>query len=184
MASEPRSDSFDTAAVAVYERLHRQSLRVVRHAEDAEDLVQETYVRALQASSRFAWGTNLKAWLLTILRNATTNRWRDTQRSRVVIDGEQADRVSTTLPATEDTPEEALLRGTLDPDLKAAFERLPKPQREAVWLRYVEEMRCVDIARVLDVPVGTVLARISRGRRRLFQDLTGRLDSQRGGRDD
>ena len=176
MVPEPRPESFDVAAVAAYARLYRQSRQVTRHAEDAEDLVQEAYVRALQSSSRFAWGTNLKAWLLTILRNAATNRWRDRQRSRVVMDGEQAKQASDTLPATEDTPEQALLRETLDPDLKAAFERLPKVQRDAVWLRYVEEMRCAEIASVLGVPLGTVLARISRGRRRLYRDLTGRLD--------
>ncbi len=180
MASEPRSESFDVQAVAAYARLYRQSLRFTRNADDAEDLVQEAYVRALQSSNRFDWGTNLKAWLMTILRNAAANRWRDRQRSRVVVDGERAERASTTLPATEDTPEQVLLRGTLDPALKAAFERLPKVQREAVWLRDVEEIRCAEIARVLGVPVGTVHARISRGRRRLYKDLTGQLDRSEG----
>ena len=176
MAPESRPESFDLAAVAAYARVYRQSRRITQHAQDAEDLVQEAYVRALQSSSGFSLGSNLKAWLLTILRNAATNRWRDRQRSRVIMDGEQATQASLSLPASDESPEQALLRGTLDPDLKAALERLPKAQREAIWLRYVEEMRCNEIASVLGVPLGTVLARISRGRQRLYRDLTGRLD--------
>ena len=138
--------------------------------------MQETYVKALQHWRRFTWGTSLSAWLLTILRNTAANRRRDRRRSRVDVDGERFDQSATTVQARGETPEEALLRQTLDPQLKAAFETLPRALREAVWRRDVDEMTYAEMADVLGVPIGTVMSRIFRGRQRLCQELTARID--------
>ena len=156
--------------------LYRTALRVTRVPADAEDLVQETYLKAFRAAERFQPGTNLKAWLFTILHNTARNRVRDRARDAVTIDSGAVDRaadVSTNVgrgrPAQ--TPETLLLSETLDPDLKAALEGLPDVFRQAVWLRDVEEFSYAEIAAILAIPVGTVMSRISRGRRMLFDQL-------------
>jgi RNA polymerase sigma-70 factor (ECF subfamily) len=149
-------------------------MRLTRNRADAEDLVQDTLVRAFRSADRFAAGTNLKAWLYTILHNAWRNRRRDAAHDPLQGDSEPIDDV--TLPpngaAELDTPERVLLRETLDADLQAALDRLPDAFRQAVWLRDVEEFSYAEIAEMLGVPIGTVMSRISRGRRQLFDSLS------------
>jgi RNA polymerase sigma-70 factor (ECF subfamily) len=144
---------------------------------DAEDLVQETYLRAFRAADRFEPGTNLKAWLFTILHNAARNRVRDRAREAVMFDSETVERAADTVPSgvgsqTPPTPESLLLHDVLDPDLQAAIDALPEAFRQAVWLRDVEEFSYAEIAEMLAIPVGTVMSRISRGRRQLFDWLS------------
>ena len=131
------------------------------------------YVTTLQHSSRFTWGTSLKGWLLTILRPKGR---RGRRLSRVDIDGERVEQPTATVRAPGETPEEALLRNTLDPELKAALEALPETLWDAVWLRDVDEMTYAEMADVLRVPIGTVMSRIFRSRQRLYQELTARVD--------
>ena len=150
-------------------------------ADEAQDLVQETYVKALRYSSHFTWGTGLKAWLLTILRHTAANRRRDRRRSRVDVDRERVERAEVTVAAPGETPEEALLRTTLDPQLQGALETLPTALREAAWLRDVEEMTYKEMATRLDIPIGTVMSRISRGRHTLYEALADRLGRTSGG---
>src|SRR5262249_41562296 len=157
--------------------LYRTALRLTRVPEDAEDLVQDTYLKAFRSMDQFQPGTNLKAWLFTILHNTALNRFRDRARHPVVYNSDAVDRAvdvpadlrSNALP---ETPETHLLRESLDPDVKAAVDALPEAFRQAVWLRDVEEFSYAEIARMLTVPVGTVMSRISRGRRMLFDQLT------------
>jgi RNA polymerase sigma-70 factor (ECF subfamily) len=149
-------------------------MRLTRNKADAEDLVQDTLVRAFRSADRFAAGTNLKAWLYTILHNAWRNRRRDAAHDPLQGDSERIDD-ATSLPggaAEFDTPERVLLRDTLDADLQAALDRLPDAFRQAVWLRDVEEFSYAEIAEMLGVPIGTVMSRISRGRRQLFDSLS------------
>jgi RNA polymerase sigma-70 factor (ECF subfamily) len=139
---------------------------------DAEDLVQETYLKAFRAADRFEPGTNLRAWLFTILHNTARNRSRDRARDAVTFDSGAVERVADApLDGVAETPETLLLRDTLAPELQAAIDELPDAFRQAVWLRDVEEFSYAEIAAMLDVPAGTVMSRISRGRRMLFERL-------------
>lgn len=159
--------------------LYGTAMRLTRNRPDAEDLVQNTVLKALRAAGQFTPGTNLKAWLFTILHNTWRNDRRDAARSTVDIDSERMEEAvaGAKAPLVGDTPEEILLRSTLDADLQAALDDLPEAFREAVWLRDVEEFSYAEIAGMLDVPIGTVMSRISRGRRLLFARLTEERDA-------
>jgi len=170
------SPAFEAEALASLDGLYRAALRLTRVPADAEDLVQETYLKAFRAADRFQAGTNLRAWLFTILHNTARNRARDRARDTVTADSEVVDRADDSAVAwagtsPAETPETLLLRDTLTPDLQAAVEALPDAFRQAVWLRDVEEFSYAEIAEMLAIPVGTVMSRISRGRRLLFDRL-------------
>lgn len=154
--------------------LYTTAVRLTGNRSDAEDLVQDTVVKALRFADRFAPGTNLRAWLYTILHNTWRNRRRDAARDTIDVDSEQVEQAASLPggPAALDTPERILLRGTLDADLQAALDALPEAFREAVWLRDVEEFSYAEIADMIEVPIGTVMSRISRGRRLLFERLS------------
>jgi len=171
-----RAGTFEVDALACLDSLYRTALRLTHVPADAEDLVQETYLKAFRAADRFQPGTNLRAWLFTILHNTARNRARDRARDTVAADSEAVERADESAGAwspagISETPETLLLRETLTPDLQAALEALPGPFRQAVWLRDVEEFSYAEIAEMLSIPVGTVMSRISRGRRLLFDRL-------------
>lgn len=167
--------TFEADALELVDSLYRTALRLTRSPSDAEDLVQDTYLKAFRAADRFQPGTNLRAWLFTILHNTARNRARDRAREWVTVDSEAVEQAESAalLPgsALPDTPESALIAQTLTPELQTAIDELPDVYREAVWLRDVEEFSYAEIAEVLNVPVGTVMSRISRGRRLLFDRL-------------
>jgi RNA polymerase sigma-70 factor (ECF subfamily) len=167
--------SFEAEALASLDSLYRTALRLTRVPADAEDLVQETYLKAFRAANQFEPGTNLRAWLFTILHNTARNRVRDRARDSVVVDSEAVERAADTSPFASslgpETPESLLLRDTLAPELQAAIDGLPDAFRQAVWLRDVEEFSYAEIAAMLSIPLGTVMSRISRGRRLLFHKL-------------
>jgi RNA polymerase sigma-70 factor (ECF subfamily) len=159
--------------------LYRTALRLGRDKADAEDLVQDTYLKAFRAARQFRAGTNLRAWLFTILHNTARNRYRDRARDQVTVSSEIVEQTADAWPVVgahpgAETPETLLLRDTLAPQLQAAVDALPAVFREAVWLRDVEEFSYAEIAEMLDVPIGTVMSRISRGRRLLFEQLNPR----------
>lgn len=168
-------DAFAQDVLSFLEPLFATALRLTRNRPDAEDLVQDTVVKALRFSNRFEPGTNLKAWLFTILHNTWRNQLRDAGRSAIDVDSAVVDEVAAAPdgPAAGETPEQILLRKTLDADVQAALDALPEVFREAVWLRDVDEFSYAEIASMLEVPIGTVMSRISRGRRLLFAHLTG-----------
>jgi RNA polymerase sigma-70 factor (ECF subfamily) len=167
-----RAAAFEAEALAAVDGLYRTALRLTRVRADAEDLVQETYLKAFRAADRFEPGTNLRAWLFTILHNTARNVARDRTRHAVTFDSDAVERAAdATLDGMAETPETLLLRDTLAPELQAAIDELPDAFRQAVWLRDVEEFSYAEIATVLDVPIGTVMSRISRGRRMLFERL-------------
>jgi RNA polymerase sigma-70 factor, ECF subfamily len=165
---------FAREALSHIDSLYGTALRLTRRPADAEDLVQDTYLKAFRASGQFERGTNLKAWLYTILHNTWRNRRRDASRDTVEVDSERVEAAAAMPggPAAFDTPERILMRDTLDADLQAALDALPGAFREAVWLRDVEEFSYAEIASMLEVPIGTVMSRISRGRRLLFEKLS------------
>jgi RNA polymerase sigma-70 factor (ECF subfamily) len=168
------AEGFAAEALEHLDGLYGTALRLTRDADVAQDLVQDTFLKALRAEGRFTPGTNLKAWLYTILHNTWRNRRRDHARSRVEFDSEAVEQLGEgagVIPVTE-SPEQALLSGVMDEDLRAALDALPEAFREAVWLRDVEELSYQEIAEALEVPIGTVMSRISRGRRQLLARLS------------
>ena len=173
------AEAFARAALSHLDSLYGLALRLTRRAADAEDLVQDTYLKAFRSAHQFEAGTNLKAWLFTILHNTFRNNRRHDGRNPVDVDSEAVERAAGERPADE-SPEQILSRQTLDADLQAALDALPDGFRQAVWLRDVEELSYADIARVLDVPIGTVMSRISRGRRALSEGLRARRGAPAG----
>jgi RNA polymerase sigma-70 factor, ECF subfamily len=165
--------AFEREALACLDGLYGTALRLTANPADAEDLVQDTYLKAFRAADQFQPGTNLKAWLFTILHNTFLNRRRRAVREPVAMESEDIERAAAALPGDPETPEQLLLRGTLDADLQAALDDMPEIFRQAVWLRDVEEFTYAEIATMLDVPIGTVMSRISRGRRLLYDRLSG-----------
>lgn len=169
LASEGRLD-LDVAAHLP--GLRRTSYALTRNRDDAEDLVQEAYVRALRASNRFRPGSNLKAWLGTILRNLTRNHRRDERRRQLTFDPlTHAETIADVAVSTHPAPDAALLGEVVGPQLRAALEAMPKSLRDTVWLRDVDEMSYAAIAERLRIPIGTVMSRIARGRRQLHDHL-------------
>src|SRR6058998_3471543 len=126
------SPAFEDEALASLDSLYRTALRLTRVPADAEDLVQETYLKAFRAADRFEPGTNMRAWLFTILHNTARNRARDRARDTVAIDSDVVDRAADAPPiggraaGAAETPETLLLRDTLAPELQAAIDDLPE----------------------------------------------------------
>src|SRR4051794_874199 len=164
---------FARDALSHIDSLYGTALRLTRRPADAEDLVQDTYLKAFRSGHQFEPGTNLKAWLFTILHNTYRNARRHDGRSPVDVDSEAVERAADDGPGVQ-TPEQILTRATLDADLQAALDALPEAFRQAVWLRDVEELTYAEMAGVLDIPIGTVMSRISRGRRALLKELQAR----------
>ena len=159
--------------------LYGAAMRLTRNPADAEDLVQETYVKAFRFSDQFERGTNLKAWLHTILHNTFLNMRRRAGRTPVDVDSEIVERSAEDSARTE-TPEQILIRDTLSADLQRAIDSVPEVFRQAVWLRDVEEFSYAEIAEMLGIARGTVMSRISRGRQMLYKQLAGEERADRG----
>jgi RNA polymerase sigma-70 factor (ECF subfamily) len=173
-ASAARREALASEVLTFLEPLYATALRLTGQRADAEDLVQDTYVKALRFADKFEPGTNLRAWLYTILHNTWRNRRRDAARAGVEVDSDLVEQESSRSdgPVMFDTPERILLRESIDAELQAALDALPEVFREAVWLRDVEEFTYAEIAEMLAIPAGTVMSRIARGRRLLFERLS------------
>lgn len=171
IAGRAGDGAFEREALGWIDGLYGAALRLTRNPADAEDLVQETYAKAFRASASFRPGTNLRAWLFTILHNQFLNDRRRDRRSPVEVDSEITDAASASVAADTPTAEDALIRRATAGDVRAALESVPDAFREAVWLRDAEGFSYVEIAAMLQVPVGTVMSRLSRGRRLLAARL-------------
>lgn len=163
----PSADLGDS--LAHLNSLYGLALKLTRNPAAAEDLVQDTYLKAVRFWPKFRAGTNLKAWLSTILHNTFRNDRRGARRRPEDADSELVDALP--LEAPEEDPEARLLRAALDSDVQAALDALPDAYREAVWLRDVEDFSYQEIADILGVPLGTVMSRIARGRKALYARL-------------
>lgn len=157
--------SFDAEASDYVDQLYAAALRLTRNRPDAEDLVQDTYLKAFRSAQRFRPGTNLRAWLFTILRNTFRNVRRDAARNPIETDSPRLD--ATAQADGVESPEAQLVSASRSALVRAALDGLPAAFREAVWLRDIEEHSYDEIARKLGVPPGTVMSRIARGRRLL-----------------
>ena len=164
-----RTDPLAGDALAYVNNLYSLALKLTRNPAAAEDLVQDTYLKAVRFGPRLKAGSNVKAWLFTILHNTFLNDRRGAGRNPVDVDSDVAEAVA--LAPAADDPEQRLLQSVMDADLQAALDALPEVYREAVWLRDVEECAYQEIADILGIPPGTVMSRISRGRRLLHDQL-------------
>ncbi|MBB3259833.1 RNA polymerase sigma-70 factor (ECF subfamily) [Paraburkholderia bannensis] len=149
-------------------RLRRYARALINNRELADDLVQDTLERALARTELFRAGTDLRAWLFTIMHNLFVNQVRKSAARgvHVSVDDDSVPETDYAVPATQ--------TGTLEVrDLDFALQRLPVEQREVVLLVGLEEMSYADVALALDVPIGTVMSRLSRGRERLRALMAG-----------
>ena len=128
------ADAFAAEALGYLEPLYATALRLTRNRSDAEDLVQDTYVKAFRFAEKFERGTNLKAWLFTILHNTWRNRRRDAARDTVEVDSQRVGHAATQPdgPVAFDTPERILMRASLSVEVQAGLDELPEVFREAV----------------------------------------------------
>lgn len=186
--TSPRSTAFDTEALGYLEQLKAMARRLTGNRTEADDFVQEAYLRALQSSHQFTPGTNLRAWLRTILTNIASNHRRDRFRSRVHSSEAAMDRATAAWASPAASPEQLLLDDVMGDRLRCALEAMPKALRDAIWLRDVEGLSYAEIAARLRTPIGTVMSRISRGRgqlhKRLLADADGATNQGAGADDD
>ena len=166
-----RSADFEQLALPLFASLYNHSFWLTRNQAEAEDLVQETFSKSLRAFDSFQPGTNFKAWIFRILRNTFLTTRTGIAATRTVFLEDHPD----TPAASGPTPEDILLRLDNQAALHTALEQLQPPLREALLLCDVEEIKYKDIAIILDVPIGTVMSRISRARRILRQLLQPHL---------
>lgn len=165
-----RFSEFSDDALGHLDALYATARRLTRNPDAAEDLVHDTYVKAFRHRRRFRDGTNLRAWLTAILHNTFLNDVRRRKGSPV----EGGDETADSRPAPGPSPEDALIARAEAGAVEAALAEVPEPFREAVWLRDAQEMTYAEIAEVLQVPLGTVMSRIARGRRLLHDRIADR----------
>ena len=170
--------TFADDAMPLMAGLYSAALRMTRNPADAEDLVQETYLKAYRAYDRFEAGTNLKAWMYRILTNSYINRYRQKQRRPDESDLDDVEdlylyrRVGGLDGASLGrSAEDELLDSIAEADVKNAIEALPEHYRLPVLLADVEGFAYKEIAEILDVPIGTVMSRLHRGRKALQKEL-------------
>jgi RNA polymerase sigma-70 factor (ECF subfamily) len=173
---EARREEFEQVALPHADALYNFALKMTRSRKDAEDLVQDTFLRAFRFFHRFEPGTNCRAWLFRILKNTYINSYRKVKRTPDHVDFGQVEEYYDTV-ASDDilkrhkTPEEELLDGSLDHRVAEAVASLPEEYREVVLLNFVEDLSYKEISEALEIPMGTVMSRLHRGRKILQRKL-------------
>lgn len=174
----PQTSAFEDLALPLLPSLYNVAFWLSRNATDAEDLVQETFLKALRGFTTFEPGSNFKAWIFRILRNTfLTSRSGLAARRTISIEDEWNEGAESGSPIYPEgaidrqTPEIHLMRLSDRAALQAALEKLPPTLMEVILLCDVEELKYKEIAAVLEVPIGTVMSRIARGRHALRDAL-------------
>ena len=168
---------FTEGTLPLLDSLYASALRMTRNPADAEDLVQETMLRAYRSFDRFEPGTNLKAWLFRIMTNAYINTYRKKQREPKKVSSDEIEDFDLyqELKNHDDqftqTPERIVLDALVDSDIIDAIDDLPEQFRLAVVLSDVEGFSYAEMAEIMDVPLGTVMSRLHRGRKALQKRL-------------
>ncbi len=169
-------ERFEREVLPLLPNLYGAALRLTRNPQDAEDLVQEAYLRAYRGFAGFREGTNLRAWMYRILTNTFINSYRKKQREPVTVavtddtaDWYLYDRIGSS--GAEPSAEAEVLERIPDEDVQRALEELPEVFRMAVLLADVEGFSYKEIAEILDIPIGTVMSRLHRGRKALQRAL-------------
>jgi RNA polymerase sigma-70 factor (ECF subfamily) len=175
--TEDERRRFQEDALPLLDSLYGAALRMTRNPADAEDLVQETMLRAYRAFDRFEAGTNLKAWLFRILTNAYINTYRKRQREPQKVSSDEVEEFDLYQELKnhdsqfEATPESIVLDSLVDSDIINAIDDLPEQFRLAVVLSDIEGFTYAEMAEIMDVPMGTVMSRLHRGRKALQRRL-------------
>jgi RNA polymerase sigma-70 factor (ECF subfamily) len=173
---DPRlEERFEREALPLLNNMYSAAFRLTRNASDAEDLVQETFLRAYRSFHQFQEGTNLKAWLYRILTNTFINSYRKKQRQPQTISEDEIEDWYLYSKMSEEgfepSAETAVLEALPDEDVQEALASLPEQFRIAVLLADVEGFSYKEIAEITNVPIGTVMSRLHRGRRALEKRL-------------
>ncbi len=176
MGTTTQRAEFEREAMPYLDKLYGAALRLTRSESDAEDLVQDTLLKAYRFYDRFEAGTNLKAWLLKILTNTFINRYRRTVRERKVFDGAVAKPVgegvmSRAAMRALTTPIETAQQRILAREIQKAIDELPEDYRIMILLADVEELSYKEIAEAIGCPIGTVMSRLHRARKTLQKKL-------------
>lgn len=176
--TEEDAARFEEEALGQLDALYRTALRMARRPQDAEDLVQETYLKAFRFADQFEPGTNLRAWLFKILTNTFLNKYRQAAREPEATSLDEAGEyfiynqlVGEAGQNLSPSAEDEVLAQFFDLDVKRALEEVPEQFRLAVMLHDVEGFSYKEIAEIAGVPIGTVMSRLSRGRRLLQRSL-------------
>ncbi len=170
--------TFSDQAMVYMDQLYSAARRMTRNTADAEDLVQETYLRAYRGFGNFQQGTNLRAWLFRILTNAFINSYRSKQRKPQSVDLAAVEDVymhqqlrGDTRSALSASAEDVMMEAVTDTEIIEALESLPEEFRITVLLADVEGFAYKEVAEILQVPIGTVMSRLHRGRKALRKRL-------------
>ena len=174
--SDQSSWNFENAELPFRDQLYKTALRLTRSSEDAEDLLQETYLKAYRHYASFQPGTNLKAWLFKILKNTFINEYRRRKQLPAQVDFAELEETFESALANTDatatrTPEDELLEHSLDGEVRTSLVALPHNYKVVVLLADIEGYAYKEIADILAIPVGTVMSRLYRGRRLLEKAL-------------
>lgn len=166
-----RRESFEREALPHLDAVYRVALRLTSDAPQAEDLTQETMLRAYRSWHTFHAGSNARAWLLTILRNTFINEYRKARRAGVTIDVDTIEGFTVFRDIQDSDPEGTFFDQLVDDEVVRAVDALPDEFREALVLSDVEGMSYAEIAKITGVPIGTVKSRIFRARQALQREL-------------
>jgi len=170
-----RNDRFERDALVFMDQLYAAALRYTKNPEDARDLVQDTYLKAFNSFHQFEEGTNLRAWLYRVLTTTFINTYRKDQRRPQLASGELEDwQLAEAQSHTSDLGKSAeveALENLPDSDIKRALQEIPEEFRIAVYLADVEGFSYKEIAEIVEVPAGTVMSRLHRGRKLLREKL-------------
>ena len=174
--AEPRMWDFTSGVLPYRDQLYKSALRMTRSVEDAEDLLQETYLKAYKYYERFAEGTNFKAWLFKIMKNTFINSYRKKKLQPPKVDFDEVhEGLEETLLEAASTaqadPESSVMAIEMDHEVKQTLLQLPHDYKMVVLLADLEGFAYKEIADILEVPVGTVMSRLYRGRRMLERAL-------------
>ena len=177
-APHDRKLEFETVALPFLDALFNLALNLTRNPKDAEDLVQETYLRAYRFFDSYRPGTHMKAWLFRILRNTFINRYRaakvrptEVDFTKVEQSYERAIDEQFLTEHRQASPEEVVMNGVVDDEIEAAMAMLPEEYRSVVILALVDNLSYKEIASALSIPLGTVMSRLHRGRKLLQSQL-------------
>jgi RNA polymerase sigma-70 factor (ECF subfamily) len=176
MPDSPKNDAFAEEALTHLDAMYGVACKLTRNPTEAEDLVQDAFVKAMRARHQFMAGTNLKAWLFRILTNTFINKYRRGGLERSVLDGPDADPLAdgwvsaSTMRQLRD-PETIALMPLVEQEIQKALDSLPAEFRLAVILCDVEEFSYEEISKIMGCPIGTVMSRLHRGRKLLQKAL-------------
>ena len=175
-SDDPRFQGFEETALPHLEELYATGLRYTKNEKDAEDLVQETFIKAYTNWERFEKGTNCRAWLFTILTNTFINRYRRKKKEREILNADDLRPIEENFfnrDRTEfyNSPEREAINKTFTPEIQEALNNLSEEFRTVVVLADLNDFSYKEIAHILGCPVGTVMSRLFRGRKMMREQL-------------